>query len=273
VRATRSVLSETGVRSRSNQFVDLIKDVVDKKELLANEDIVKESLTIGSDRRWGNAPSTVLNRQASILSQFGKMKGQQWVIIPTLDIIKMENVDNLSLGLAEDTPAAVWAEIDWNEETVATTDEVRQGYRTRAAFAEEERKLAEQVCYNCHQPGHWKTNCPLLNDNLLHMKAPVQPFPIGAQQSLPSTKTGDSNRLTIRVYARGTGIVGYSRSKGNRLAKNSFRMSPSSGGIGQSSPALNVGSPEQKSEISSPGSIDGAFQCPLLLAPLCPLCG
>ena len=51
-------------------------------------------------RRFVGGPSTVLSRQATILSQFGKMKCQQWVIIPTLHIIKVsfqwKNPDFLS---------------------------------------------------------------------------------------------------------------------------------------------------------------------------------
>ena len=41
----------------------------------------------------------------------------------------MENVNNLSLGLADDTAASLWAEIDWNGETISTTTEVRQDDR------------------------------------------------------------------------------------------------------------------------------------------------
>ena len=125
------------------------------------------------------------------------------------------------------------------------------------------------VCYNCNKPGHWKLNCPLLNENLQHMREPIhpypinaqhdtagQPYPINAQQSLPSTKTGDSNTMTIRIYARGTGVIGYSRIKGssNKLAKNSLRMSPhpTSHGLVSSSGILSPTiPPKNESPISA----------------------
>lgn len=239
VRATRSVLRESGVQSGhlsgADGFNDVIKDAIEHKDLLSNDRVVKSALR----GTWSTAPNTALTKQASVLSQFGKMKGQQWVIIPTLELLRLQGVDNQSLGLSSDTQSSIWAEIEWNGEVVATTEEVVKS-RGRPRLTQEDREKAESICYHCKQKGHWKIDCPQLNDNL--KKRNTGAWNLGLFQPLPSTKTGASNALVIRIYARGTGVIGYSndKQKGNKYINAVTRIStPKS----PKSPAPSPGSP------------------------------
>lgn len=222
VRATRAVLGETGALAGADQFLEVVQDAVDGKEVLQDKKAVKRIMRGGSV----GGQKSALAKQADVLGQFGQMKGKQWVIIPTLKLIKLEGVTNASIGLSPGTTIGIWAEVEWNGEVVATTAEYFCSRRQPPATASDSRDISEDICYHCEQKGHWKRNCPLLNDNLTEKKEAGQSWYLGVNQPLPSTKTGSNNTLKIRLYARGTGVIGYSQNEKGNKDIMSFASSP-----------------------------------------------
>ena len=155
LRATRYVLAQTGDRSGTGQFA--------------------------------------VAKQADVLSRFGQMKGTQWVVIPALELIKLEGVNNDSLGLSPDTEPRIWAEIEWNGDVVATTEEVARTSQHRLPTMRSENTEKDEA----------------LDDSLKKRKETSNPWLLQVHQALPSTKTGSKNTLKIRLYARGIGVLGY----------------------------------------------------------------
>lgn len=77
-----------------------------------------------------------------------------------------------------------------SKEQKAYEKRMRQAQHGPAAPpAAEKLSMADQVCYNCHKPGHWKVDCPRLNDYLKHVK------PSEMHLSSPERAANEADRI------------------------------------------------------------------------------